>query len=159
MTSNPSGYVSTGSECTRQQQIIMLQSTSQRCHAGGRLVGHARTSAPHELAPSASFACCASSRLHDQIARQSHVRLNTRGARKGGRRERGTHCRAAKIICALRSRRLASRFSAESSQTAFLPASSGSALADVTDVRASRWYRVMRLSCFFVFDGPAAAAL
>ena len=30
----------------------------------------------------------------------------------------------------MRSRRLASRFSAESSQTAFLPASSGSALAD-----------------------------
>ena len=75
-----------------------------------------------------SFACCASSR-----------------------------CLAARIICALRSRRLASRFSAESSQTAFLPASSGSALSDVADVRASSWYRVMRLSCFFAFDGPAVA--
>lgn len=37
----------------------------------------------------------------------------------------GTYCRAANIICALRSRKLASRFSAVSSHTARPPASSG----------------------------------
>ena len=50
-----------------------------------------------------------------------------------------THSLAARIMRALRSRRLASRFSAVSSHTAFPPASSGAALTDVAEVRPSRW--------------------
>lgn len=61
---------------------------------------------------------------------------------------RGTHCRAAKIICALRSRKLASRFSALSSHTATPPTSSGAIteMPDAAAARSCRLYRVMRLS-------------
>ena len=82
-----------------------------------------------------------------------------------GRENRKAHCRAARTICALRSRKLASRFSAESSHTARPPASSGagsaaSALASGSAAtRSSRRKREMSVSGLRFADGAVVVAV
>lgn len=66
----------------------------------------------------------------------------------------GTHCLAARIICAFRSLKFASLFSGLSSHTLFAPAASGpTEIAEEEEeesTSSSRWYRAMRESGFLL---------
>ena len=93
---------------------------------------------------------------HDEVAFSfSNNRLVNSGKHLATRLTRCTHCRAARTICALRSRSLASRFSALVSQDETVEGFDSTAEASAT--RSSNPYLLMRLGvCGLELDAAGA---